>query len=136
MQKEIFLHKNYFDTTIRNAKTGNRTENRTPDQPEISKDELIHHKQLDCIEFFPIILSEIQKPETGQKTGLRTIRKILCANEPVHQKIFAYINLFSIRPLEVQKPETGQKTGPRTNWKFLWINQYENTNSLALKFFR
>ena len=112
-KNEPICKKNYFDTTIRNAKTGNRTENRTPDQPEILKDELIHHKQLDCIEFFPIILSEIQKPETGQKTGLRTIRKILCANEPVHQKKFAYIKFFSIQPSEVQKPETGNRTETR-----------------------
>ena len=69
MQQEIFLHMNYFDTAIRSAKTGNRTENRTPDQPEIFKDELIHHKQLDYIGFFPIISSEIKKkPETGLQT--------------------------------------------------------------------
>ena len=58
--------------------------------------------------------SEVQKPETGQKTGPRTTMKILCANEPVCQKKFSYINFFSIRPSEVQKPETGQKTGPQS----------------------
>ena len=34
MTKEIFQHKFFFDKTIRSTKTGNRTENRTPDQPE------------------------------------------------------------------------------------------------------
>ena len=79
---------------------------------------------------------EVQKPETGQKTGPRTTGKILCANEPVWQKKFFYIKIFSIGPSEVQKPETGQKTGPRTNRKFLWMNLYENTNLPALEFFR
>ena len=79
--------------------------------------------------------SEVQKPETGQKTGPPT-GKNLCANQPVCQKKFAYIKIFSIQPSEVQKPETGQKTGPRTNRKFLWMNRYENTNLPALEFFR
>merc|ERR1712001_751467 len=79
--------------------------------------------------------SEVQKPETGQKTGPPT-GKNLCANQPVCQKKFAFIKNFSIRPSEVQKPETGQKTGPRTNRKFLRMNWYANTNSPALKFFK
>ena len=66
------------------------------------------------------------------KTGPRTTRKILCANEPVWQKKFFYIKIISIGPSEVQKPETGQKTGPRTNRKFLWMNLYENTKLPAL----
>ena len=66
--------------------------------------------------------SEVQKPETGQKTGPPT-GKNLCANQPVCQKKFAYIKKFSIRPSEVQKPETGQKTGPRTTGKILCANE-------------
>ena len=45
MPKEIFLHKIFFDKTNKSAKTGNQTENWTPDQPEILKD---------YIGFFPI----------------------------------------------------------------------------------
>ena len=37
-----------FDMIIISIKTGNRTDNRTPDQPEILKDELV------CIEIFSI----------------------------------------------------------------------------------
>ena len=59
--------------------------------------------------------SEVQKPETRQKTGPWVTGKILCANEPVCQKKFDCIKLFLIRPPEVQKLETGHKTGPRTD---------------------
>ena len=73
MTKEIFLHKNYFDTTIRSAKTGNRTENRNPGQPETFMTvESVYHYKYSCIKIFSIQPSEVQKPETGQKTGSRT----------------------------------------------------------------
>ena len=58
---------------------------------------------------------EVQKPETGRKTGPRT-RENLCGNESVWQKKYFYIRIFSIQQLEVQKPETGQKTGPTSNF--------------------
>ena len=103
---------------------------------ELAKKILEEEKKFLCLKNTLIQPLEVQKPETGQKTGPRTTGKILCANEPVWQKKFSYIKIFSIGPSEVQKPETGQKTGPRTNRKFLWMNLYENTNLPALEFFR
>ena len=52
--KEIYLHKFFFDTTIQSTKTGNRTENRTPDQPEIFIDEPVWEYKIACIVIFPI----------------------------------------------------------------------------------
>ena len=40
-------------------------------------------KKFFCIKNILIQLLEVQKPETGQKTGPRTNRKILLANESV-----------------------------------------------------
>ena len=54
-----------------------------------------------------IQFGKVQKPQTGQKTGPRTIRKILLPNEPVYQKKFTCIKIFSIGSSEVRKPETG-----------------------------
>ena len=42
---------------------------RKPDQREIFMDELVCLYKLTCIGIFPIWASEVQKPETGQKTG-------------------------------------------------------------------
>merc|ERR1712218_586580 len=81
MTKEVFLHKTFFDMTIRSTKTGNRTENRTPDQPEIFIDEPVGEYKFACIVIFSIGPSEVQKPETGQKTGPRTNRKFLWMNQ-------------------------------------------------------
>ena len=82
------MYKKYIDTTIRSTKTGNRT----PDQRESFMDELVCLYKLTCIGIFPIWAwaSEVQKPETGQKTGPRTTGKKLCANEPVWQKKISY----------------------------------------------
>ena len=49
-----FLYKEYFDTTIRSTKTGNRTENRTPDQPEIFMDGLACQYKFAYIGIFSI----------------------------------------------------------------------------------
>ena len=48
--KEIYLHKIFFDTTIRSRKTGNRT----PDQPEIFTDESVCQYKFACIGIFSI----------------------------------------------------------------------------------
>ena len=40
MSKEIYLYKKIFDATIRHTKTGNRTENRNPDQLKNFRSEL------------------------------------------------------------------------------------------------
>ena len=84
-----------YHTTIRSTKTGNRT----PDQPEIFMDEPECQYNFACIEIFlksPAHILELEKSETGQKTGTRTTGKILCANEPVCQKKFAYMRIFLI----------------------------------------
>ena len=54
MSKEICIHKNFFNRTIRSAKTGNRSENRTPDQPEIFMDKLVCQYKFVCIGIFSI----------------------------------------------------------------------------------
>ena len=65
MTKEIFLHKIFFDMTIRSTKTGNRTENRTPDQPEIFMDELVCQYKFTCIGIF-LIGPTVLKIQTKQ----------------------------------------------------------------------
>ena len=115
--KEIFMYKKYIDTTIRSTKTGNRTENRTPDHREnfmckwtsMTKEIFLHKNYF-----------EVQKPETGQKIGTRTNRKILWANEPACQKKFTYIKKFSMRPSEVQKPDP-KPTGNFYGWTCMRI---------------
>ena len=44
---------------------------------------LEEEKKFLCLKNTLIQPLEVQKPETGQKTGPRTTGKILCANEPV-----------------------------------------------------
>ena len=79
--------------------------------------------------------SEVQKPETGQKTGPRTTVKILCANEPVCQKKFACMKIFSIGPPKVQIPETGQKTGYLSGKFFsAKVEEFNNKFDSALKY--
>ena len=63
--------------------------------------------------------SEVQKPETGQKTGPPT-GKNLVANQPACQKKIACMKIFLIGPPEVQKSETGQKTGPGHRENFMY----------------
>ena len=53
MTEEIFQHKIFFDMTIRSTKTGNRTENRTLDQPEIFMD----FPALDFLQDQPIFIN-------------------------------------------------------------------------------
>ena len=53
-------------------KTGNRIENRTPDRPENFMNESVCHYKFICIKIFMIGPLEVQKPETGQKTGSRS----------------------------------------------------------------
>ena len=55
---------------------------------------MISQKNIFFIKSILIQPSEVQKPETGQKTGTHTTVKILCANEPVRQKKFSYIKIF------------------------------------------
>ena len=50
---------------------------------ELAKKILEEEKKFLCLKNTLIQPLEVQKPETGQKTGPRTTRKILCANEPV-----------------------------------------------------
>ena len=60
IRSTICLHKNFFDITILSTKTGNRTENRTPDQPEIFMDELVCQYKFECIGIFSIGLTVIK----------------------------------------------------------------------------
>ena len=71
---------NFFDMTIRSTKTGNRTENQTPDREKfmckstsMSKEICLHKKIFDTT-------IRSTKSETGQKTGPRTNRKFLWMN--------------------------------------------------------
>ena len=50
---------------------------------ELAKKILEKEKKFLCLKNTLIQPLEVQKPETGQKTGPRTTGKILCANEPV-----------------------------------------------------
>ena len=50
---------------------------------ELAKKILEEEKKFLCLKNTLIQPLEVQKPETGQKTGPRTTGKILCANEPV-----------------------------------------------------
>ena len=79
MSKEICLHKKIFDTTIRSTKTGNRTENRTPDQPEIFMDKLVCQYKFACIEIFsirPTMFKQQQSAPTTIKQFYRSRKKI------------------------------------------------------------
>ena len=90
MPKEISQHKNYFDTTIRNAKTGNRTENRTRTNRKIlCANEPACQEKFTYIKKYSMRPSEVQKPETGQKTGTRTNQKFLCINRYVNTNLHA-----------------------------------------------
>ena len=70
--KEIFLYKEYFDTTIRSTKTGNRTENRTPDQPEIFMDELVCQYKFACIGIFSIGPTMFKRQPIAPRTTTTT----------------------------------------------------------------
>ena len=59
------FYKKFLNMTTRSTKTGNRTKNRTSDQPEIFIDELVCQYKFDCIEIFQIWPLAVQKPETG-----------------------------------------------------------------------
>ena len=63
------------------------SEKNKPENPfqnyELAKKILEKEKKFLCLKNTLIQPLEVQKPETGQKTGPRTTRKILCANEPV-----------------------------------------------------
>ena len=72
MSIQIDLHWNFSNMTIRSTKTGNRIENRTPDRPENFMNESVCHYKFICIKIFMIGPLEVQKPETGQKTGSRS----------------------------------------------------------------
>ena len=72
MAIQIDLHWNFSNMTIRSTKTGNRIENRTPDRPENFMNESVCHYKFICIKIFMIGPLEVQKPETGQKTGSRS----------------------------------------------------------------
>ena len=50
---------------------------------ELAKKILEKEKKILCLKNTLIQPLEVQKPETGQKTGPWTTGKILCANEPV-----------------------------------------------------
>ena len=119
MTKEIFLHKNYFDTTIRSVKTGNWTETGPWTNRKFLRMNWYITNNSITLDFFQYNHQKYKnrKPDRKPDTGPR-------ANEPVYQKKFAYIKIVLIQPPEVQKPETGQKTGSRTNQNFLWMKQY------------
>ena len=65
MPKEISLHKNYFDTTVRNAKTGNRTENRTRTNRKI-----LWANEPACQEKFTYIKNFSMRPSEKPEPGL------------------------------------------------------------------
>ena len=50
---------------------------------DLAKKTIRSTKEIFLYKEYLIQPSEVQKPETGQKTGPRTTGKILCANEPV-----------------------------------------------------
>ena len=68
MPKEISLHKNYFDTTIRNVKTGNQTKNRTRTN-RLSKGTSMS-KEIFLDNFF--FDTTIRNTKTGNRTENRT----------------------------------------------------------------
>ena len=72
MSIQIDLHWNFSNMTIRSTKTGNRIKNRTPDRLENFMNESVCHYKFICIKFFVIGPLEVQKPETGQKTGFQS----------------------------------------------------------------
>ena len=57
MSKETCLYNSFFHTTIRSTKIGNRTENRTPDQPENFMAEPVCQYKFTTIEKFSIGLT-------------------------------------------------------------------------------
>ena len=110
MYKLISSHQNFLNTIRESTKTGNRTENRTPDHPEnfiakwtsISKEIYLHKKFFD---------RTIRSTKTGNRIENRTPdRPENFMNESVCHYKFICIKIFVIGPLEVQKPETRQKT--------------------------
>ena len=70
-RKEIFMFKKYIDTTIRSTKTGNRTENRTPDHRKnfMCKWTSMLKEIYLCNFFFG---TTIRSAKTGNRTDNRT----------------------------------------------------------------
>ena len=96
--KEIFMYKKYIDTTIRSTKTGNRTENRTPDHREnfmckwtsMTKEIFLHKIFFDMT---------IRSTKTGNRIENRTPdHPEIFMDEPVWEYKFACTKNFSIGP--------------------------------------
>ena len=108
--KEIFMYKKYIDTTIRSTKTGNRTENRTPDHREnfmckwtsMTKEIFLHKNFFD---------RTIRSTKTGNRTENRTPdQPEIFMDEPVWEYKFACIGIFSIGPTMFKRYQSAPTT--------------------------